>query len=213
MVNIKSFTFSPFAENTYILYDDTQEAIVIDPGCYTQEEKEEVRNFILTHNLSLKAIILTHAHLDHIFGAAYLKRMFAVEIYMHALEKPIMADFEPRCKIWGLPGCEPVEAQHFFKEGEQFNFGNTTLDIIHVPGHSPGHVAFINKENNFVISGDCLFYRSIGRTDLPMGDYNTLIQSIKTKLFTLPENYTVYAGHMEPTTIGDEKRLNPYLQA
>lgn len=212
MTEIKSFEFSPFSENTYVLYDETKEAVVIDPGCYTQAEKEELRDFIKGNGLTLKAILLTHAHLDHIFGAAYIRRTFGVDVYMHPLEKPILADFETRCKMWGIPGAEPVEAQHFFEEGDTFSFGNTTLEIIHVPGHAPGHVAFIYPEGNFVIGGDCLFYRSIGRTDLPLGDHDTLIKSIKTKLFTLPDHYVVYAGHMQPTIIGEEKKLNPFLQ-
>lgn len=213
MVKIKSFVFSPFSENTYVLYDETNEAVVIDPGCYTQAEKEQLRDFIKGNNLNLKAILLTHAHLDHVFGAAYVARNFGVEIWMHPLEIPILADFETRCKMWGIPGCEPVEAQHFFEDGDTFTFGNTTLNIIHVPGHAPGHVAFIYTEGDFVISGDTLFHRSIGRTDLPMGDYDTLINSIKTKLFVLPDHYAVYAGHMQPTQIGDEKKLNPFLQS
>lgn len=212
MTEIKSFVFSPFSENTYVLFDETKEAIVIDPGCYTQAEKEELRDYIKTNELNLKAILLTHAHLDHVFGAAYIRRTFGVDVYMHPLDKPILADFETRCKTWGIPGAEPVEAQHFFEEGDTFTFGNTTLEIIHVPGHAPGHAAFIHRSDGFVIGGDCLFHRSIGRTDLPLGDYDTLIHSIKTKFFTLPDNYVVYAGHMQPTVIGEEKKLNPFLQ-
>lgn len=213
MIYLKSFVFSPLAENTYVLYDDTKEAVVIDPGCLFQAEKEELRDFILQENLNVKAILLTHAHLDHVFGAAYVARTFKVKIHMHPLEVPILADVESRCKLWGIPGYEPVEADIFFGEGDTYSFGTTKLDILHVPGHAPGHVAFVCKDENMVISGDCLFYRSIGRTDLPMGDFDILINSIRTKLFTLPDNYSVYAGHMQPTTIGDEKRLNPFLQA
>lgn len=213
MVNVRSFVFSPFSENTYVLSDETREAVVIDPGCYTQAEKEELRDYIRGEELTVKAILLTHAHLDHVFGAAYIARTFGVEIYMHPLEKPILADFETRCRLWGIPGCEPVEAQHYFEEGDTFSFGNTVLHILHVPGHAPGHVAFTCEPEKWVISGDCLFHRSIGRTDLPMGDYNTLIHSIRTKLFLLPDDFTVYAGHMQPTTIGEEKKLNPFLQS
>ena len=212
MVQIKSFVFSPFSENTYVLYDETKEAVVIDPGCYTQSEKLELKNYINENQLKLKAILLTHSHLDHIFGAAFLQRNFQVDIYMHPLDQPIMAGFENQCRMWGIPGCEPVEAQHFFEEGDTFSFGNTTLNIVHVPGHSPGHVAFIYPEGEMVFSGDCLFHRSIGRTDLPMGNYDTLIRSIKTKLFTLPDSYKVYSGHTQPTTIGEEKLYNPFLQ-
>lgn len=213
MVNIRSFVFSPFSENTYVLSDETGEAVVIDPGCYTQAEKEQLKAYIQGEGLTVKAILLTHAHLDHVFGAAYVARTFGVEIYMHPLEKPVLADFEMRCRLWGIPGCEPVEAQHYFEEGDTFSFGNTVLDIIHVPGHAPGHVAFICKPESWVMSGDCLFHRSIGRTDLPLGDHNTLIHSIRTKLFLLPDDYVVYAGHMQPTTIGEEKKLNPFLQS
>lgn len=196
-----------------MLSDETREAVVVDPGCYTQAEKEELRDYIRGEGLVLKAILLTHAHLDHIFGAAYIARTFGVDIYMHPLEAPILADFESRCRLWSIPGCEPVEAQHALEDGGTFAFGNTLLNIVHVPGHSPGHVAFICEAEKWMVSGDCLFYRSIGRTDLPMGDYNTLIHSIRSRLFPFPDDYKVYAGHMQPTTIGEEKKLNPFLQS
>lgn len=211
-MQIKSFVFSPMAENTYVVFDETGEAVVIDPGCYTQHEKEQLKSFIIDNNLQLKAILLTHAHLDHVFGVSFLKRSFDVDVYLHPLDKPILSNFENSCKMYQIPGCEPFEADKFYEEGEQFKFGNIVFDIIHVPGHAPGHIALIDKENAVVFGGDCLFHRSIGRTDLPLGDYDTLINSIKTKFFTLPDNYKVYAGHMQPTTIGEEKIYNPFLQ-
>jgi hydroxyacylglutathione hydrolase len=212
MLQIKSFVFSPLYENTYVLYDETKEAVVIDPGCLNQSEKEELRTFIDDAQLKVKAVLLTHAHLDHVFGVAYVKRIYSVPVYMHKLEIPILADVENRCKQWGIPGYEPVEADNFLEEGDTFSFGNNTLDIIHVPGHAPGHVAFIAKSNNLIMGGDCLFHHSIGRTDFPGCSHADLINSIKTKFFTLPDNYVVYAGHMQPTTIGEEKLNNPFLK-
>ncbi|ADQ17180.1 beta-lactamase domain protein [Leadbetterella byssophila DSM 17132] len=207
---ITSFVFSPFQENTYVLTDPSGETIVVDPGCYTQAEKEQLKEFLKP--LNVKAILLTHAHLDHIFGVAYLKRHYDVPVYMHKLDLPILADFEMRCKMWGIPGAESFEAEKFLEEGDVFTFGQTQLEVLHVPGHAPGHIVFVSHENEMIIGGDCLFRRSIGRTDLPMGDHDTLINSIKTKLFSLPDHYTVYPGHMEPTTIGEEKQFNPFLR-
>ncbi|MCP9766916.1 MBL fold metallo-hydrolase [Lacihabitans sp. LS3-19] len=212
MTKIKSFVFSPFSENSYVLYDETLEAVIIDPGCLSQAEKLELKDFIVENKLKVKALLLTHAHLDHVFGAAFVKRTFDVEMYLHDLDLPILADVEMRCKTWGIPGYEPVEADKSLNEGESFTFGNTKLEIIHVPGHAPGHVAFICHQGKFIMGGDCLFHRSIGRTDFPGCSHEALIHSIKTKFFTLPDEYTVYAGHMQPTTIGAEKQNNPFLK-
>jgi hydroxyacylglutathione hydrolase len=212
MLQVKSFVFSPLYENTYLLFDETNEAVVVDPGCLSQSEKEELRTFIDDNKLIIKAVLLTHAHLDHVFGVAYVKRIYDVKAYMDKLEIPILADVENRCKQWGIPGYEPTEADEFFGEGDTFSFGNTTLDIIHVPGHAPGHVAFIAKNSNLIMGGDCLFHRSIGRTDFPGCSHADLLHSIRTKFFTLPDNYVVYAGHMQPTTIGEEKLHNPFLK-
>lgn len=212
MTKIKSFVFSPFSENTYVLYDDTLEAVIIDPGCLSQAEKLELKDFIVENKLLVKALLLTHAHLDHVFGAAFVKRTFNVNIYLHDLDLPILADVENRCKTWGIPGYEPVEADKSLNEGEIFTFGNTELEVIHVPGHAPGHVAFICRSSNFIIGGDCLFHRSVGRTDFPFCSHEQLIHSIQTKFFTLPDDYIVYAGHMQPTTIGAEKKHNPFLK-
>ncbi|MGL4632124.1 MAG: MBL fold metallo-hydrolase [Leadbetterella sp.] len=212
MLQIKSFTFSPLQENTYVVSDETREAVIIDPGCLSFEEKNTLKDYISTHNLVLKAILLTHAHLDHVFGAAFLRRTFDIKIHMHPLEKPILADVENRCNLWGIKGYEPFEADIFFGGGESYLFGKTKLDIVHVPGHAPGHVAFIAKDASAIFGGDCLFYRSIGRTDFPFSSHSDLINSIKTQFFTLPSHYTVYAGHMQSTTIGEEKDHNPFFK-
>lgn len=131
---------------------------------------------------------------------------------MHEADLPVLSDVEIRCKTWGIQGYEPVEADLFLTEGEQFKFGNTVFDIVHVPGHAPGHIAFINARGKYVIGGDCLFYESIGRTDFPLCSHEQLLDSIRTKFYTLPDDFTVYAGHMQPTTIGHEKKHNPFTK-
>lgn len=211
MIQIHYFVFSPFAENTYVLYDETQEAVIIDPGCLTQIEKETLARFIQENNLKITALLQTHAHLDHVFGSAFVKRKYGVKMYMHQKELPILDSVESRCKLWGIDGYEPVEADEWVDEGDVIKFGNSTLEVIFVPGHAPGHVAFINHAQKFVIGGDVLFRGSIGRTDFPLCDHDTLIDSIKTKFLTLEDDYQVYAGHMQPTTIGRERRSNPFL--
>ncbi len=212
MINIHCFTFSPFAENTYLLYDETGACVVIDPGCLAQSEKETLSDFIRDHKLEVKALLQTHTHLDHVFGSAYIKRKFSVKMYMHRLDLPVLADVESRCRLWGIGGYEPVEPDEFLEEGQSFTFGNSSLEIIHVPGHAPGHIAFISHNERFIIGGDCLFRRSIGRTDFPLCSHEDLMNSIRTKFFTLPDDYIVYAGHMDPTTIGEEKKFNPFFR-
>lgn len=208
---VQKFVFSPLAENTYIVYDETKEGVIIDPGCLTQVEKETLKAFVVENDIKVKALLQTHAHLDHVFGSAYVKRIFDVKMYLHKDDFQVLADVENRCKMWGIPGYEPVEADELLEEGDSFEFGTTKFDIIHVPGHAPGHVAFINHAERYIIGGDCLFKRSIGRTDFPGCSHEALINSIKNKFFTLPDDYVVYAGHMDETTIGEEKVHNPFF--
>ncbi len=212
MIQIKSFDFSPFSENTYVVFDETKEGVIIDPGCLAQSEKNELKAFVEENKIHIKALLQTHTHLDHVFGSAFVKRNFGVEMYIHKKDLPILNDVELRCKTWGIQGYEPVQADKFLEEGDQFKFGNTTLDVVFVPGHSPGHIAFIDHVSKVIFGGDCLFYQSIGRTDFPFCSHAELINSVKTKFFTLSDEYIVYAGHMQPTTIGDEKKLNPFLK-
>lgn len=212
MSEVISFTYSPFQENTYIIFDETNESVIIDPGCLAQHEKEHLAAFVQSKNLTVKALLQTHTHLDHVFGSAFVKRKYNVKMYMHQADLPVLSDVEIRCKTWGIQGYEPVVADAFLADGEQFKFGNTILDIVHVPGHAPGHIAFINAYDSYVIGGDCLFKGSIGRTDFPMCSLEQLLHSIKTKFYTLPDNFKVYAGHMEPTTIGYEKAYNPFTK-
>lgn len=211
MIQVQSFVFSPFAENTYVLYDETNEAVVIDPGCLTQSEKEKLANFITEKRLIIKHLLQTHCHLDHVFGSAYVKRKYGVKMYIHRGDLPVLAAVESRAPVWGIQGYEPVEADAFLEEGDVIYFGNAQLDVIYVPGHAPGHVAFVNHAQKFMVSGDVLFRGSIGRYDFPLCNYDDLMQSIETKLMALDDDYVVYPGHNEPTTIGHERLTNPFL--
>ena len=211
MIQIQSFVFSPFQENTYVLFDETHEAVIIDPGCLMQAEKETLAQFVTQNRLIVKALLQTHAHLDHVFGSAFVKRKYGVKMWMHKNELPILASVENRCQLWGIRGYEPVEADEFIDEGDIISFGNSQLEILFVPGHAPGHLAFVNHAQRFVIGGDVLFKGSIGRTDFPLCDHEALINSIQTKFMTLEDDYRLYAGHMDSTTIGYERRTNPFL--
>ncbi|UTA67668.1 MBL fold metallo-hydrolase [Emticicia sp. 21SJ11W-3] len=211
MIHIHYFTFSPLAENTYVLWDETKEAVIIDPGCLAQYEKEELADFIADNQLTVKHLLQTHTHLDHVFGSAFVKRKFGVKMLMHKNEVPVLRDVENRCKVWGIPGYEPVQEDGFIDEGDVIKFGNSTLEILFVPGHAPGHLAFVNHTQKFVIGGDVLFKGSIGRYDFPMSSYTDLMNSIRNKFLTLGDDYTVYPGHNASTTIGQERRSNPFL--
>ena len=212
MIQIHSFVFSPFSENTYVLWDETNEAVVIDPGCLTQQEKEELSSFISSKRLTIKTLLQTHAHIDHVFGSAFVKRKYGVKMLMHRNEIPVLDNVESRARVWGIQGYEPVEADEFIDEKSVIKFGNSELSVLFVPGHAPGHLAFVNHAQKFVIGGDVLFRGSIGRTDFPLCNHADLLNSIRTQFFALPDDYTVYPGHNEPTTIGHEKRINPFLK-
>ena len=210
---LKSFVFSPFQENTYVVADEaTGEAAIIDPGCYDQGEKEELARFIDTNKLTVTKLLLTHAHLDHVFGCAFVKRKYNVKLYLHELDMVIFNDVPNRMSMYGLRGYDPTEVDEYLHEGDEITVGTIKFEVVHVPGHAPGHVAFINHAEHYVIGGDVLFKGSVGRTDFPFCDHNALLNSIRTKFYTLPDDYTVYAGHMEPTTIGREKKSNPFVK-
>ncbi len=213
---VHAFVFSPFYENTYVIADPSGEAIVIDPGCYDQAEKEKLAQYIDDNKLTVRLVLLTHAHLDHVFGLAYLKRRYSrpdapLEAWLHEKDMLIYNDVPSRCELFGLRGYEHSTIDHYLTEGQTISVGSIELSVRFVPGHAPGHVAFVNEAERYVIGGDVLFRESIGRTDLPYGNHNTLLHSIRTQFYTLPDDFMVYAGHNEPTTIGYEKRHNPFI--
>lgn len=212
MVHIESFTFNPFSENTYVIYNDEKEAFLIDPGNMPDAETKVLDDFIKSNELKIQKILLTHAHIDHIIGLQWAFDEFKVPVLVHLNEIEILEKAPFTAKNYGFffPAFKG-EIQNI-KEGDELKLGSDIFQIFDVPGHSPGSVAFYNKDYEFVISGDALFMMSIGRTDLYKGDYEQLITSIKTKLLTLPESTKVFSGHGESTTIGFEKIHNPFLQ-
>lgn len=212
MLSVKAFTFSPVQENTYILYNEKGLAIIIDPGCYFEEEREQLLSFLQQHKLELKLLLNTHCHLDHVFGNKWIHETFGLLLHIHPNEKQVL-DFAPTSGLmWNLP-FDNYDAEIVYLDGnKEIFFDEDELKVLNAPGHSPGHVCFYCQKQGFVIGGDVLFRQSIGRTDLPGGDYDTLINSIHTQLFPLPDDTVVYSGHGPSTTIGYEKRNNPYLQ-
>tara|TARA_B100000214_G_scaffold298904_1_gene228976 strand:+ start:685 stop:1326 length:642 start_codon:yes stop_codon:yes gene_type:complete len=212
-MKVKCFTFNPFQENTYILYDNTNECVIIDPGCSNANEQVELINFIKSNTLAPVKLINTHAHIDHIFGNKFISRLFKIDLYLHKLELELLKEAENIAKSYGIENFESSPLPNYFmNEGDIISFGNTSLEVLFTPGHSPGHICLYNKKNNILIAGDVIFKLSIGRTDLPGGNYDTLISSIKNKLYSLPTNTEIFCGHGPTTNINFEKLNNPFLK-
>ena len=211
MLKIKSFEFSPIQENTYILYNEFNDCLIIDPGCYFDDEKDELLQYIDKMALKPRMLLNTHCHLDHVFGNKFIAEKFGLTLHIHENEKPVLAFAPASGLMYNLPFDNYSGDLIFLKEDEKIKLGDDELDILLTPGHSPGSLSFYSKKDKFVLSGDALFYRSIGRTDLPLGNHETLIKSIREKLFSLPGETKVYSGHGPVTTIGEEKTENPFF--
>jgi hydroxyacylglutathione hydrolase len=210
MVSVQSFTFNPFDENTYVVFDETKEAVIIDPGCSNRVEEKELSQWIESEGLKVRYILLTHSHIDHILGAYFVKDKYKAPLCIYPKDETTLRSGKVVAAMYGIEQFTPVEHDQYLSESEPVSFGNTKLSVIFLPGHAPGHVGFYHKEQNLLIGGDVLFRSSIGRTDLPGGDFDTLIASIHQKLFTLPDEVVVYPGHGPSTTIGEEKVSNPF---
>ncbi len=208
---IKTFVFNPFYENTYIIYDETKAAAVVDPGCYEDFEKQEISTFIEESELNIKMVINTHCHIDHVLGNAFIAGQYNVPLKIPKGEVQLLEAVANYAGTWGINHYEPKDPDELLEEGD-ITIGNLNLKMILAPGHSPGHLIFHHEESKSVIGGDVLFRESIGRTDLPGGDHEQLLTSIRTKLFTLPDDTTVYSGHGPTTTIGYERQFNPFLK-
>jgi hydroxyacylglutathione hydrolase len=211
-VTVEKFTFNDFQENTYIVHDG-EKCVIIDPGCYDKSEQKELSDFIADHKLSPVAVLLTHAHIDHVLGLAYILETYSLDFYQHKIDVETLERVADYAHVYGFSGYVPATtpATHLLKGGETISFGKINFEVIFTPGHAPGHVVFYNREGKFVINGDVLFRGSFGRYDLPGGDLSVLKKSISTKMFTLPEETKVYCGHGDETTIGHEKRSNPIM--
>lgn len=211
MLTVKGFVFSPVEENTYVLYNESGECIIIDPGCYYSNERNELKDYILQSQLRPKYLLNTHCHLDHVFGNQFVHDTWGLKPVFHRDEKQVL-DFAPMAaQMWNLPFDHYTGDVEYITENDVLRLGDDTLKLILAPGHSPGHLCFYHEEQRILMGGDVLFRESIGRTDLPGGDHATLLRNIREKLFTLPDEVVVYPGHGPQTTIGYEKENNPFL--
>ena len=211
-MNIKIFTFNQFFENTFIISDSTNECIIIDPGCYDKNEKQILQDYILSNNLVPTRLINTHCHIDHILGNNFVSKTWDLELEIHHKDIDLLKNSKNIADLYGFVNYEnsPI-ASKFLVEGDIIEFGKSKLEVLFTPGHAPGHISLYSKNENFIISGDVLFNNSIGRTDLPGGNYSTLIDTIKSKILCLDDSTVVYCGHGPSTTVGKERINNPFL--
>ena len=212
-MKLKSFTFNQFYENTFIVSDSTNDCIIIDPGCYSNDEKNILKKYIEDNNLNPVKLINTHCHIDHILGNKFVAKTWELNLETHQNDIELLENSSEIARVYGFIDYEksPSTTQ-FLNEGDIVEFGNSKLKILYTPGHAPGHISLYSKEEKFIISGDVLFKSSIGRTDLPGGDFNVLIESIKTKILCLDDDTVVYCGHGPATTVGYERVNNPFLK-
>ena len=211
-MQIKQFTFNPFQENTFIIYAENKEAIIIDPGFYEKSEQDIFFDFINKNKLNPTVLLNTHAHIDHVLGNNLVVSEFKIPYHLHALDLPVLESVKNYAHLYGFQSyLESPSPTNYLEEGKSIFLNNKEIKVLHTPGHSPGHVVFYLPEDNMVINGDVLFKGSFGRVDLPGGDLETLKKSIHEVMFSLPEETLVYCGHGPETTIGQEKRSNYIL--
>ena len=214
MAQIIKLTFNPFQENTYVVYDEGGECVIFDPGCYTREEQLLLVKEISRKNLRPVRLINTHCHIYHVFGNQFVHEHYGLPLEIHRMELPVLEAAPQSAMYFGLPvpgGKLSPEPEKFIEDGDVVEFGNTRLEAIFTPGHAPGELCFFCDKDRFLIAGDVLFYGSIGRTDLPGGDHDTLIRSIVDRVLPLGDDVAVYSGHGPDTNIGYEKRHNPFV--
>ena len=214
-MTVQSFTVSPFAENCYVAHD-SGEAALVDPGTTTPTERQAVLDYLDTNNLRVRHLLLTHAHIDHIFGCAFFAERFGADAdhggwQLHRADLPLLDHAPVQAELFGVRITPPPAPTHFLEAGEVLELGSASLTVLHTPGHSPGSVSFYNEADGFVLGGDVLFQGSVGRTDLWEGSMPVLLDSIRTKLLTLPDDTAVYSGHGPATTVGRERETNPFL--
>jgi hydroxyacylglutathione hydrolase len=211
MIEVACFTFNPFQENTYVLYDETRSCVIIDPGCFSPHEQNQLIDFIQTNALKPQHLLNTHCHIDHILGNAFVMEQYNLDLKLHKDELFTYTDANKWVSMLGINLIVVPTQLAFIDETHTIQFGNSSLNIAYTPGHSKASLTFYNLNEKLAIAGDVLFRESIGRTDLPGGNFDTLIDSIRTQLLVLPDDTTVYSGHGPATTIGHERRFNPFL--
>jgi glyoxylase-like metal-dependent hydrolase (beta-lactamase superfamily II) len=211
MTEIKRFAFNPFQVNTYVLSDETNACIIIDAGMDDTAEEDEIIHYIESHELKPVLLVNTHAHVDHILGCSFMADKFNIPFVAHKDCEFFMKRARQSAMMFGIALRNEKTIDSYLNEGEELKFGNTSLEVLHTPGHADGSLCFYSKKDNFVITGDVLFNQSIGRTDLPTGNYELLQKSIWEKLFTLPDETVAYPGHGPETSIGFEKIHNPFV--
>lgn len=211
-MKVKMFTFNAFQENTYLLYDETNECIIIDPGCSNRNEEDALVQFISENHLKPVKLVNTHCHIDHVLGNRFVADTYNLPLTSHPGETETLFMQDHISGMYGMAYNKSPEITEFLEEGDTLAFGNTEMSVLFTPGHSPASISFYNKDTHDLIAGDVLFQGSIGRTDLPGGDYDTLISHIKNKFMMLPDDVIVYSGHGPSTTIGRERMSNPFLQ-
>ena len=212
MIQVLCKTYNPFQENTYVLYDATGECIVIDPGCWNAKEEKDLKEQISKLGLQPVGLYNTHCHLDHVFGNAFVAATYGLELCIHEGEVPVLDAVPQVCKMYGVPYTKPSpNPGKFLKPGGTITFGTSELRILLTPGHSPASLSFFSETSRILIAGDVLFNGSIGRTDLPGGDLDVLMESIRREYLPLGDDIVVYPGHGPATTLGHERSTNPFL--
>ena len=211
MTKIKVFAFNPFQVNTYILYDDSGQCVIIDPACYEDPEKRMLSDFIKGEGLKPLLALNTHCHIDHILGNNFVTKEFSIPLKTHKDSMIFIENAKEYALTFGFEVEDPVKPDGFLADNDIVEFGSQKLKVIHTPGHADGSICFYNEKDGFLFCGDVLFKAGIGRTDLPTGNYDTLIKNINEKLLVLPADVIVYPGHGPETTIGSEKSSNPFL--
>lgn len=212
MLTIETFTFNPYQENTYLLIDSDKHCVIIDPGMHNVQEQSYFENFIEQNNLKPTLLLNTHCHIDHVLGNNFIFEKWGIKPNFHENEVPVLVAVENYAPQMGFRYETSPIPETFLQDNEIINFGGHQIQSIFAPGHSPGHLCYYIEDLNVLIGGDVIFRNSIGRTDLPGGDHQTLLNSITTRIYTLPENVEVFPGHGPTTTIGFEKQTNPFVK-
>lgn len=211
MIQLKKFVFNPFQVNAFVLWDETGECIIVDASCYEEREFQILFEFISSNKLTPKAVLNTHAHVDHITGTKRVCDAYNIDMHLHAADMFLLENAQIQGRTFGFDIQNPPKPASFLKDGDTYKFGNSEIKMFHAPGHSAGSMIFYMEKEGLLITGDVLFSGSIGRTDLPGGDFKQLIKSIQSKILVLPGETKVFPGHGPETTVQQEKKFNPFL--